>query len=150
MSQIAGFSPVNEALQSSTPSRFNEMESEDFIRIIFTELSNQDPFQPNDSAALLEQLDSIRSIESDLQLTEQLNALVTQNQLAAAANMIGKFVSGLTADADRVEGRVVSVSRQGDTINVELDNGWVLPIDGIESIIDTTGAPNAQGGIATT
>jgi flagellar hook assembly protein FlgD len=132
MSQIAGFSPVNEALQSSTPSRFNEMESEDFIRI------------------MLEQLDSIRSIESDLQLTEQLNALVTQNQLAAAANMIGKFVSGLTADADRVEGRVVSVSRQGDTVNVELDNGWVLPIDGIESIIDTTGAPNAQGGIATT
>ena len=61
---------------------------------------------------------------------------MTQNQLAAAANMIGKFVSGLTTDADRVEGRVVSVSRQGDTVSVELDNGWTLPIDGIESIID--------------
>lgn len=59
---------------SSTPSRFSDMSSEDFIKIIFTELSNQDPFQPNDSAALLKQLDSIRSIESDVKLTDQLQS----------------------------------------------------------------------------
>lgn len=127
---------------SPVANRFNEMSSEDFIKIIFTELSNQDPFQPNDSAALLEQLNSIRSIESDIKLTDQLKSLVTENQLASASTMIGKFVGGLTADNDRVAGFVVSAIRQGDEIHVELDNGWVLPISNVETVIDPEQLPD--------
>ena len=94
--------------------RFTELSSEDFIKIIFTELQNQDPFQPNDSAALLEQLNSIRSIESDIQLSSRLEDIVFQNQLSSAGNLIGKRVAGLTADAQRVGGTVESVARTGD------------------------------------
>ena len=65
------------------------------MKIIFTELQQQDPFKPNDSSALLDQLNSIRQIESDMQLTEQLESIVFQNQLASASNMIGKVVQGL-------------------------------------------------------
>jgi flagellar basal-body rod modification protein FlgD len=136
MSQISAFNPTDAALQPRTPSQFSRMSSEDFIRIIFTELSNQDPFQPNDSAALLEQLNSIRSIESDIKLTDQLQSLVFENQLASASNMIGKFIGGLTADSDRVAGFVVSVIRQGASVQLELDNGWLVPIDGVETVID--------------
>lgn len=136
MSQISTINPFDATAASSAPSRFSEMSSEDFIRIIFTELSNQDPFSPNDSAALLDQLNSIRSIESDLKLTEQLKTLVSENQLASASGMIGKFIGGLTSDANRVAGFVVSVIRQGDTVNLELDNGWIVPIDGVETVID--------------
>lgn len=123
-------SPVNSA------SGFSEMNSEDFIRIMFTELQNQDPFQPNDSAALLEQLNSIRSIESDMQLTQQLEAIVFQNQLAGAGNMIGRYVQGMADGGVRVDGRVISVLRQGDLVGVELDSGWVVELDNIELIVD--------------
>ncbi|MHC5005226.1 MAG: flagellar hook capping FlgD N-terminal domain-containing protein [Planctomycetota bacterium] len=141
MSQITAFDPVQDALAGSSVNRFNEMSSEDFIRIMFTELSNQDPFQPNDSAALLEQLNSIRSIESDLTLVDKLESLVSENQLASAANLIGKTVSGLTADNERVTGRVVSVSRQGDDVHLELDSGFRLALDSVETI----DLPNAAG-----
>ena len=60
---------------ASGASSFSSMNSEEFVKIIFTELQNQDPFQPNDSSALLEQLNSIRSIESDMALTDQLKAI---------------------------------------------------------------------------
>jgi flagellar basal-body rod modification protein FlgD len=143
MSQISGFNSTDAALQSSVPSQFSKMSSEDFIKIIFTELSNQDPFQPNDSAALLEQLDSIRSIESDLKLTDQLESLVFENQLASASGMIGKFIGGLTPDNQRVAGYVVSVIRQGTDVNLELDNGWVVPIGGVETVIDPATLPEA-------
>ncbi len=116
--------------------QFSEMKTEDFVKIIFTELTNQDPFEPNDSSALLEQLNSIRSIESDVALTDQLKSLVTENQLASASNMIGKYVDGMNEDNDKVSGYVVSVSRQGDSVMLELDNGWTLPIDRVESIVD--------------
>lgn len=125
-----------DAATRNTPSRFQDMSSEDFIRIIFTELSNQDPFQPNDSAALLEQLDSIRSIESDITLTQKLDNLVLQNQLSAAGTMVGKFVGGLTETAERVAGYVVGVSRAGNEVHLELDNGWVIPMKNVETILD--------------
>ena len=137
MSAISTIGSNSATQQSSNiPSGFSEMSTEDFIKIIFTELSAQDPFKPNDSGALLEQLNSIRSIESDIKLTDQLGALVTENQLSSASGMIGKFIGGLTAENDRVAGFVVSVIRQGDDITLELDNGWHVPISGVETVID--------------
>ena len=117
-------------------SGFSAMKSEDFVKIMFTELQNQDPFQPNDSAALLEQLNSIRSIESDMQLTQQLESIVFQNQLAGAGNMIGRYVQGMADGGSRVDGRVISVVRQGDLVGVELDSGWIIELDNIELIVD--------------
>jgi flagellar hook assembly protein FlgD len=114
-------------------------------------LSNQDPFQPNDANALLEQLNSIRSIESDMKLTQKLESLVTENQLGAASGMIGKFIGGMTEDRIRVAGYVVSVVRQGSDISLELDNGWVVPFSGVETVIDPETLPDdvpppARGG----
>ena len=136
MTQIPATSSLDSALPSSSINRFSEMSSEDFIRIIFTELANQDPLAPNDSAALLEQLNSIRSIESDLQLIDQLKSLVTENQLSAASNLIGKHVTGLTAYSDAVEGNVVAISREGDTVAIQLDNGYVIPFESIDTITE--------------
>jgi len=144
MSTISALSSSGASGVSSAPSRFNDLSTEEFIKIIFTELSNQDPFEPNDSAALLEQLNSIRSIESDMRLTEQLQALVTENQLASASGMIGKFIGGLTAQNDRVAGFVVSVIRQGDDITLELDNGWLVPVTGVETVIDPDLLPDPE------
>jgi flagellar basal-body rod modification protein FlgD len=138
MSTIASTNPFADQFHSprATPNQFSEMSSEDFLRIIFTELSNQDPFDPNDSTALLQQLNSIRSIESDMKMMNMLESLVHENQLASAATLVGKFIGGLTEDYHRVAGFVVSVIRQGNTVNLELDNGWVVPISGVETIID--------------
>lgn len=144
MTQIPALtSPTNAGNAARTPTdRFSEMSSEDFIKIIFTELSNQDPFKPNDSSALLQQMSSIRSIESDLKLTDQLKSLVTQNQLSSAGGMIGKFVGGLTSDNNRVAGVVVAVSREGEDVNLELDNGWTVPINNVERVIDPAQLPS--------
>jgi flagellar basal-body rod modification protein FlgD len=140
MSQISSAASIDTAVnaRAGMPSRFSEMDSEDFIRIIFTELTNQDPLQPNDTGALLEQLNSIRSIESDLKVTEQLQALVSENQLASASNMLGKFVSGRTADFDAASGFAVAVRKQGEDVTLELDNGYIVPLENVESVIDTT------------
>ena len=94
------------------------------MRIIFTELQQQDPFEPNDSSALLEQLNSIRAIESDIELTENLQDIVFQNQLATAGNLIGKTIEGLTATNDRVVGNVFAVVREGNDVTLQLDTGW--------------------------
>ena len=73
-----------------TPDAFGALGSEEFLKIILTELTSQDPLSPNDtSAALFHYL----PIESDLALGDRLDSIVTENQLTNAG-MIGKFVSG--------------------------------------------------------
>lgn len=127
-------------------SGFGALDSEEFLNIMFTELQNQDPFEPNDSSALLEQLNSIRSIESDMALTSQLESIVFQNQLAGASNLIGRYIQGMAPGGNRVDGQVISVIRQGDTIGVELDTGWVIDVDQVELIVDETLFDDGTGG----
>ncbi|MHC4991145.1 MAG: flagellar hook capping FlgD N-terminal domain-containing protein [Planctomycetota bacterium] len=138
MSTISGVDPVQDAL-GRTDNAFSSMSSEDFIRIMFTELSNQDPFQPNDSGALLEQMNSIRSIESDINLVDQLKSLVFENQLASAANLVGRTITGLTTTNDRVTGEVIAARREGDTVTLELASGHSVRLDAVESIESTSG-----------
>ena len=134
MSQIPSIDQTGTALRSTTPSGFSALSSEDFMRIMFTQLANQDPFAPSDSSALLEQMNSIRSIEANIDLMQRLDALVFENKLSSAANLIGKEVEGLTPEGNRVTGTVVSVLRQRDDIVIELDTGWMIPIDNVETI----------------
>lgn len=127
-------------------SRFNDMSSEEFMKIIFTELQQQDPFKPNDSSALLEQLNSIRSIESDLQMGEKLESIVFQNQLSSAGGLIGKRVGGLSTENTRVAGTVKSVSRVGDQIGLLLHNNWMIPMDNVEYIDQQPATGPGSGG----
>lgn len=123
---------------ASNVNRFSELTSEDFVKIMFTELQNQDPLKPNDSNALLQQFSSLRSIESDLALQKNLQDVVKQGQLSTAGGLIGKKIQGYTEQFDAVEGVVKSVSQSDDGPVMNLANGWRVPFKNIASILDPT------------
>jgi len=114
--------------------RFSDMSSEEFLEVLMQELKNQDPLNPQDSTKLLEQLSSIRSIESQLQLNDQLSALVNQNQFASAGGLIGKLVAGLDANNNEAIGQVVSVRMAEDKVFLELDTGQSVNMDRVTQI----------------
>lgn len=110
-------SVINQPNTTEGANGFADLSSGEFLQIILSELSNQDPLAPNDTAAILEQLSSIRNIEAQTQLDDKLNDLVTQNSISTSANMIGKFVEGLDANNNTTEGIVESLSiRDGEPI----------------------------------
>ena len=118
---------------------FSTLTSEDFTRIMFSELSRQDPMQPNDTNALLQQISSIRAIQSDMDLTANLKAMVSQNEFANAATLIGKAVSGATDDFRRVTGTVKGVSRTAKGAIVTLQDGSRIPLSGLDQITTPSG-----------
>lgn len=122
---------IGQALDSGA---FGALKSEDFIKVLLSELSNQDPFEPQDSGALLEQLSSLRNIESQLALQDKLESLVLQNELTSAGVLIGKTVAGLDANNSQVQGLVVSVRVQDSKAILELDTGKTLPLDRLTEI----------------
>ncbi|MCA9297942.1 MAG: hypothetical protein KDA28_02685 [Phycisphaerales bacterium] len=122
-------------VNDTAKSGFASLDSNEFMEIILTELSNQDPLEPNDTGAMLEQLSAIRSIESDTTLSDRLQSLVTQNEFASAANLIGSMVSGLTEDGRRTIGTVDSVSRTADGAILNLDTLDRVPIGLVDEVI---------------
>lgn len=128
------FSGINTASQATGASRFGELSSDQFTRIMLSELQSQDPLKPNDSNALLQQLSAIRSIESNLSLEKNLKTIVSQNQLSSAAGLLGAQVGGLTDSNNRVAGTVVAVGAGSGGVSVRLSTGWVIPFSQIDSI----------------
>ena len=86
---------------------------------------------------MLEQLSSLRNIENQLSLQQQLEALVLQNQIAFAGGMIGERVEGQSALNDAVDGVVTAVRVQEDKAILEIDSGQTLAVDRVTGIIET-------------
>ena len=131
---------IIEALGSRAPAqtenRFGDLSSQEFVEIIFAELANQNPLEPSDTGALLDQLSTLRSIQSDIDLLSKLESLVAQNELTSAASMIGKFVSGVSAEGEFVEDFVFSVTRTQDGPVLNLDSGKRLTLANVHEIVD--------------
>lgn len=113
----------------------NALSSEEFMKLVFAELSQQDPLQPNETKDLLQQISSIRSIQSDMELSDRLESIVKQNELSSAAHLIGDFVSGLTEGRERASDFVVSVSRTSEGPVLNLASGQRVAMRDVDEII---------------
>lgn len=116
--------------------RYSDLTSQDFVKIMFTELGNQDPLQPSDSKALLDQLSSLRSIQSSMDLTTKLDGLMSQNELNSAAGLIGKYVRGLSENNEQVSGAVYSVSRTGGGAVLNLYTGERIAMKNLSDLVN--------------
>jgi flagellar basal-body rod modification protein FlgD len=144
MSAIPSFTNSN-TTNTAAGNAFSALNSEQFVKIIFTELQQQDPLQPSDSKDLLAQLSSLRSIQSDMELGSRMNSLVAQNQLSSASNLIGKYISGIDDQFRRVEGQVGSISRTAEGTVLNLRNGARVNMNDLDQVLETPPGNNGSG-----
>lgn len=135
-------------LTTSTPAKpngFSELTSEQFVKIMFAELANQDPLEPSDSQAMLDQLSSLRSIESDIKLGDQLEQMADRTDFSAASGLIGQIISGITTENEQTIDVVFSVSRTDDGPILNLLGGQRVRMDDVIEVarpIDDDTAPD--------
>src|SRR5258707_4240413 len=106
--------PVSTApSQNQVRSTKNQLNTDDFIKMMVTQLQNQDPLEPAKNQELLAQMSQIGQLQSSSDLTDSLKGLTTQNQIGAASSLIGKKVEGLDDQNDPVDGVVSGVRVAG-------------------------------------
>lgn len=127
---------ANSALASSADqtNRMAELDSQEFLGIILAELQSQDPLAPNDTNALVQQLSSVRSIESDLKLTEQLESLVADNRLANASSLVGRRVEGIDEAGETIVGTVGAVRTSDGVPALLLEDGSRITLDKLTGV----------------
>lgn len=120
-----------------------QMKTEDFIKMMITQLQNQDPMEPMKNQELMSQMNQISQLQSSSQLQDVLTKLSLQNQIGAAGNLIGKLVRGVDPNSEQVvQGLVTSVKVTKDGVLLELDNGQSLAMEQVTDI-----APLSYAGV---
>jgi flagellar basal-body rod modification protein FlgD len=90
--------------------KFQDVDLQEFIKMLIAELSNQDPMNPMDNHEILQQVSQIREIESNDRLTDMLETVRVGQSLSTATTMIGRKVKALTDSGDQVVGVVDRIS----------------------------------------
>ena len=136
---ITGVNSATSALIARTDRGLGTMKSEDFFKLLVTELKQQDPFQPAKTGDMINQVSQIRSIELSKQLTDVLGNLTANQQTVGTGELLGKYVTAQLSDADgkpqEVAGVVTGVRFEADgTAILELDNGQTVPAKAVTRI----------------
>ncbi len=136
MSVNAINSTVADAPNLNSATEFSALGSDDFLKLLITQLTNQDPLEPTGNEELLQQISSIRDIELSTTLTDSLRSLTGQQRFASASTLIGQHVTSTKTDSEE--------SRSGTVIGVRFDEngqamlqlagGEEIALDQVESI----------------
>ena len=107
------------------------LKSEDFFKILVTEMRQQDPFEPTKTADMISQVSQIRGIELSGQLTDTLSNMTQSQRTAGASDLIGRYVTAAVPNADGtladVGGVVTGVRFNPDGAAIlELDSGTAV------------------------
>src|SRR5688500_9394831 len=126
--------PIPAASPNTLKSNKLALKTEDFIKMMITQLQQQDPMEPAKNEQLLAQMSQIGQLQSNTLLQESLKGMVLQHQIGSAGNLIGKNIKGLSPEGEPVAGLVNSVRVEGGAVKLELDNGKQLALERVISI----------------
>ncbi len=105
-----GTSLTSTASTTPTSQAYN---SQLFLKLLTTQLANQDPSSPMDSGQMVEQTSQLASMEQLTNLTSTATSTYQLQQRDAAANVLGKVVSWTDSDGNAKSGTVSAVAFSG-------------------------------------
>ena len=111
--------------QSSGQNGFAALTSQDFLKMLITELKNQDPTQPVSNSELLQQLSQMQALQSNVELKSTLDNFASNEQIASGASFLGKVVSGTDANSNQVSGVADQVFMQNGTLMIGIGSSAI-------------------------
>jgi flagellar basal-body rod modification protein FlgD len=121
---------------SSAALQNNKLGMEDFLKVLLTQLTYQDPLKPVDNQQFMAQMAQFTSLEQTHQLNTKLEQLINNQAALQSVGLIGKTVEIANGNAT-VTGTVTSLSFRGDapTFTLTATNGTVLQSIGLSQIL---------------
>jgi flagellar basal-body rod modification protein FlgD len=111
---------------ATTPSA-SSLGLQDFIKVLTTQLTYQDPLKPMDNQQFMAQVAQFTALEQSQQMNERMQQLVDNQAALQSIGLIGRTVEISTA-AGRTSGTVTALSLQGEApvLTLALPGGAVL------------------------
>ena len=105
----------------------NAMGLQDFMKVLLTQLTFQDPLKPMDNQAFMAQMAQFGALEQSQQLNERVQQLLENQAALQSIGLLGRTVDVLV-DGGRSTGTVTAMALQGEVprLTVMLPGGAVL------------------------
>jgi len=118
--------PVS-AASTATASPAANLGLQDFLKILLTQLSYQDPLKPMDNQEFMAQIAQFTSLEQTQQLNDKLDQLITNQAALQSVGLIGRTVD-IQTSTGKVTGTVASLALQGESpmVSVSVAGGSVV------------------------
>jgi len=116
MSSVAATSSATSGFTDNPSTRVAQkvLGQSDFLKLLTTQMSNQDPMNPISDTDQIAQLAQFSSLQS-------MNALLTNSQLQGASNMIGKSVTASDVNGHSVTGTVDAAQLNSGSVYVTIN-----------------------------
>ena len=113
---------------AGTSLRASGMNQEDFLKILLTQLTYQDPMKPMDNQEFMAQMAQFTSLEQTQQLNDKISTLISNQAALQSVGLIGRTVD-ISSASGAVTGTVVSLSLSGESplITLRTAAGVTLP-----------------------
>ena len=115
----------------------NSIGLQDFLKILLTQLTYQDPLKPMDNQQFMAQIAQFTTLEQTQQLNSKIDALLSTQASLQSVGLIGRSVDITTATGS-ASGTVISISLSGDSplISIQTAQGTTLSDISLSQIVD--------------
>jgi flagellar basal-body rod modification protein FlgD len=118
------------AVTSTANLQNNSLNLEDFLKVLTTQLTYQDPLKPVDNQEFMAQLAQFTSLEQTQQLNNKIETLINNQAALQSVGLIGRTVD-IASSSGTVTGTVRSLSFAGDTPVVSILTAGGATIDSV-------------------
>lgn len=126
-----GVAATGTSATTTTDRGMNALTTDDFFKLLVTELKQQDPLEPAKTADMVNEVSQIRGIELSKNLTDTLQALSGRQQMTGVSDLLGKYVVASVKDSD---GKAQEVTGVVTGVRFESDGSAVLELDGGQTV----------------
>ena len=120
-----------------TTDALQSLDVNDFLKLMISELQNQDPLNPMDNAQLLQQISQMREISATGDMTNTLQAGLLGQNVSSGSALIGKQVTALPDAGDSVTGTVDKVNIAGGDVTLQIGANSVK-LSNVSEILPST------------
>ena len=114
------------------------LSSNEFLQLLVTELTNQNPLSPVNPSAMVQQTSSLSMVQLLDSVSNELQSLQSQEGVVNASSLIGQTVSYTTAGGTQGSGVVSGVAMANGSLNLNID-GVAIPSAEVTAVGKTIG-----------
>ena len=121
--------PRSSSLDKQEESGGSYMQMEDFLQLLTSQISNQDPLEPMKDTEFISQMANIASLEQMQQFTKGFESFASSQKDMVAQAYLGRMVT-INNQGNDVEGLVDSVEKSADgSITIQVGGESYFPKD---------------------
>ena len=135
---------------TSASAGLGSLDSDVFLQLMVAQLRYQNPMEPTDATAMMQQTAQFTTVETLQSIAETQRQLINMSQLNTAMDMVGKEVEAIDATGAPANGVVEGIKFTIDGVVLELEDRDVPLVNVLSvNVVEPAAVPDPEGGVGT-